>query len=122
MGSKVWHMFLLLALAMVAECTKFDEVNSGIHHRDNNSRDSCIGEHCNIEDDIFMDSETNIRLLAARNTFHMKHLRKQCPVPPTRTILLRMFHWETGQPLHSWLHLRNTLQKVHCLIKNISYH
>ncbi|MBA0723313.1 hypothetical protein Golax_003898 [Gossypium laxum] len=76
MGSKVWHMFLLFALAMVAECTKFDEVNSGIHHRDNNSRDSCIGEPCNIKDEIFMDSETNIRLLAARRYISYEALKR----------------------------------------------
>ncbi|MBA0747993.1 hypothetical protein Gogos_004852 [Gossypium gossypioides] len=57
-------MFLLLALVMVSECTKFDEVNLGIHHWHNDSGDLCSGGHCDIKDDIFMDSKINIRLLA----------------------------------------------------------
>ncbi|XVE88066.1 hypothetical protein DITRI_Ditri19aG0038700 [Diplodiscus trichospermus] len=67
MGSKVWLMFLLLALAMVAESTTLDEASWGLAHFGDDVTSSCIGGQCiDVEDmtEILMDSETNHRQLA----------------------------------------------------------
>ncbi|XP_022724743.1 protein RALF-like 19 [Durio zibethinus] len=66
MGCKFWLMFLLLALAMVAESTVFDEASWDLDHFGNDDINSCIGGHCNVEDgtETLMDSEITRRQLA----------------------------------------------------------
>ncbi|XP_022777348.1 protein RALF-like 19 [Durio zibethinus] len=71
MGSKVWLTFLLLALAMVAESTPFDEDSWGLAHFGNDDINSCIDGQCNVEDvtEALMDSETTRRQLAQRKRY-----------------------------------------------------
>ncbi|XP_021294813.1 protein RALF-like 19 [Herrania umbratica] len=68
MGSKVWLVFLLLALAMVAESTTFHEASWGLTHFGNDELSSCIDGQCDVEDltETLMDSEINRRQLAQK--------------------------------------------------------
>ncbi|KAK8546770.1 hypothetical protein V6N13_093813 [Hibiscus sabdariffa] len=87
MESKVWAMLGLLALAMVAECAKFHDGSSGLCHGGGNSgKNSCVDGHRNIEDvtDVVMDSEMNVRQLAAKKAIGYEALRQNalpCNVP-----------------------------------------
>ncbi|XWS15754.1 hypothetical protein CRYUN_Cryun34aG0029100 [Craigia yunnanensis] len=87
MDSKVWLMFLLLALAMVAESTIFDEATWGLTHFGNDDTSSCIGGHCiNVEDvtEALMDSETNHRQLAQKKRYISYGALKSNSVPCNR--------------------------------------
>ncbi|GMI72285.1 hypothetical protein HRI_000897800 [Hibiscus trionum] len=68
MKTKVRAMLSLLALAMamVAECTKFHEASSGLYHwGGNDGTVSYFDQHRDIESmtDVLMDSEMNVRQL-----------------------------------------------------------
>ncbi|XWS18408.1 hypothetical protein CRYUN_Cryun32bG0041000 [Craigia yunnanensis] len=87
MGSKVWLMFLLLALAMVAESTTFHEASWGLDHFGNDDTNSSIGGHrVNVEDvtETLMDSETNRRQLAQRKRYISYGALKANSVPCNR--------------------------------------
>ncbi|XVF27626.1 hypothetical protein REPUB_Repub14bG0124600 [Reevesia pubescens] len=91
MGSKVWLMFLLLSLAMVAESTTFHDSTWGLTHFVNDDIEttrSCIGEQCdlNVEDvtETLMDSETNRRQLARRKRYISYGALKKNSVPCNR--------------------------------------
>ncbi|XP_022721124.1 protein RALF-like 19 [Durio zibethinus] len=88
MGSKVWLMFLLLALAMVAESSTFHETSWGPAHFGNDDTSSCIGGHCigveDVTDALMMDSETNRRQLAQTKRYISYGALKANSVPCNR--------------------------------------
>ncbi|GMJ14154.1 ralf-like 4, RAPID ALKALINIZATION FACTOR 4 [Hibiscus trionum] len=87
MGSKVWAMMGLLAWAMVAECTKFHDVNSGVcHGGGHDNKNSCTDRHRDNVDvsGVLMDSEPHARQLAARRAISyeaLKHNALPCNIP-----------------------------------------
>ncbi|GMJ14153.1 hypothetical protein HRI_005084500 [Hibiscus trionum] len=87
MESKVWGMMSLLALATVVECTEFNDVGSGLCHGGGNaSTHACVDGHRDLEDvtDVEMDSEMNVRQLAARRAISyeaLKHNALPCNIP-----------------------------------------
>ncbi|XVF25788.1 hypothetical protein REPUB_Repub13aG0243600 [Reevesia pubescens] len=90
MGSKVWLMFLLLALAVVAESTTFHESTWGLSRfgNDDDTISSCIGGFCdlNVEDitETLMDSETNRRQLGGKKRYISYGALKANSVPCSR--------------------------------------
>ncbi|XWS19612.1 hypothetical protein CRYUN_Cryun31cG0030500 [Craigia yunnanensis] len=81
-------MFLLLALAMVAESTTFHEVTVDLAHFGNDDTSSCIGGRCiNVEDlteAFMMESETNHRQLAQRKRYISYGALKSNSIPCNR--------------------------------------
>ncbi|KAE8724234.1 Protein RALF-like 19 [Hibiscus syriacus] len=82
MQSKVGAMMMiLLALAMVAECSKFNEGSWGTcHSGGNGSTSSCSEVHRELED-VSMDYEMNVRELATRRKAISYEALKQNALP-----------------------------------------
>ncbi|XVE51356.1 hypothetical protein DITRI_Ditri02bG0033800 [Diplodiscus trichospermus] len=89
MASKVWVIFLLLALTMVAESTTNYDATWGLAHFGNDvDAGSCIDGQCmNVEDEadvLMMDSEANRRQLANKKKYISYEALKANSIPCNR--------------------------------------
>ncbi|KAE8686678.1 Detected protein of unknown function [Hibiscus syriacus] len=74
-------MMILLALAMVAECSKFNQGSWGsCHSGGNGSTSSCSEGHRELED-VSMESEMNLRELATKRKAISYEALKQNALP-----------------------------------------